>query len=505
MTFSTIQHNTALRTGMALVTVFALVVSVLSPVVLPQVAHADYYSDYGYDSYDYYYDDYYYDDDSYGYDSYDYYYDDYYYDHDGYYDYGDDWGYYDDSNYYNTTYDYDWGYDSYGYYDYDYGYDYGYDSYDYYDDWGYDYGYGYDDYYYEDTTYVYEDYYYYDSCYYDPCGCDGCYDPCDNGGCDDDADRPDVDTLSAINIDEDSATLRCDVNPNNDDTDVWFEYGEDSSMDEDTSKRSIGDGDDEERVSRSISGLDEDTKYYFRCVAENDEGKTYGDTKTLYTDDNGGADDRPDVETLSAQDIDEDSATLRCDVDINADEAEIWFEYGEDSGMDEDTSKRTIDDDDNEYERTVTGLDEDEKYYFRCVAENDEGKTYGDTKTFTTDDDEPEGDRPRVETLSATDITEDSARLRCDVDPNDSDTDVWFEYGETTSMNDDTYKQYVDGDDRSERVDKIISGLDARTTYYFRCVADNEKVTTYGSLQTFTTDNGGVTVRRTPTAIPNAA
>jgi uncharacterized repeat protein (TIGR01451 family) len=321
-----------------------------------------------------------------------------------------------------------------------------------------------------------------------------------------DADRPSVDTISATDIDEDSATLRCDVNPNNDDTDVWFEYGEDSGMDDDTPKRSIGDGNDEERVSRSISGLDEDTKYYFRCVAENNEGKTYGDTETLYTDDNGGSSgDRPDVETLSAKDVDEDSATLRCDVEINADEAEIWFEYGEDSGMDEDTSKRTIDDDDNEYERTVTGLDEDEKYYFRCVAENDEGKTYGDTKTFTTDDDNNDGDRPDVETLSATDITEDSARLRCDVDPNDSDTDVWFEYGETTSMNDDTYKQYVDGDDRSERVDKIISNLDAHTIYYYRCVADNDEGKSYGSMKSFNTDDGGYTDGRAPDALTNAA
>jgi uncharacterized repeat protein (TIGR01451 family) len=416
---------------------------------------------------------------------------DYDYDTGGYYGYGDDWGYYGDY-YYDDYYYYD---DSYRYV-----------SYDYYGDWGY---YGYHGYGYDssgDSYYSYEDN---DTNIYhtEDNDVNTTYNygsPCHNNNCDDDADRPSVDTLSATNVDEDSATLRCDVNPNNDDTDVWFEYGEDSGMDEDTSKRSIGDGDDKERVSRSISGLEEDEEYYFRCVAENDEGKTYGDVKTFYTDDNGSSDDRPDVETLSAQDVDEDSATLRCDVEINADEAEIWFEYGEDSGMDEDTSKRTIDDDDNEYERVVTGLDEDERYYFRCVAENDEGKTYGDTKTFTTDDDSNDGDRPDVETLSATDITEDSARLRCDVDPNDLDTDVWFEYGETTSMNDDTYKQYVDGDDRSERVDKIISNLDARTIYYYRCVADNDEGKSYGSMKSFNTDNG-YTDGRAPDAITNAA
>ncbi len=296
----------------------------------------------------------------------------------------------DDSNYYNLSYNNDWGYN---YYD---------DFYDGYYSHGYD-DWGYDDYYYEDTTYVYEDYYYYDSCYYDPCGCDGCYDPCDNGGCDDNADRPDVDTLSAINIDEDSATLRCDVNPNNDDTDVWFEYGEDSGMDEDTSKRSVGDGDDEERVSRTIYGLDEDEKYYFRCVAENDEGRTYGDTKTFYTDD-----------------------------------------------------------------------------------DND-------------------GDRPDVTTLTATDITSDSARLRCEVEPNGTDTEVWFEYGETTSMREDTYHRFVDGDDRSENIDKIITNLDSRTIYYYRCVAENDDGTTYGSMKNFDTGNGGYTDGRAPDAITNAA
>ena len=577
MTFSLIQQNTMLRVSIALVSMIALIASVLSPVAA-QVAYADY----GYDSYDYYYDDYYYYDDSYGYDSYDYYYDDYYYAYDDSYYYDDDYYVYDDSNYYNTSYDYDWGFE--------YGYDYGY--YDYYDPYDY-YDWGYDDYYYYDYYDHYDPW-----CDYDPCGC--------GGGCGDDADRPDVETLSATDIDEDSARLRCDVDPNDADTDVWFEYGETSSMNEDTSKRDIGDSgeerveriisgldedekyyfrcvaendegrtygdtrtfttddnggsgddrpdvdtlsakhvdedsatlrcdveinddeaevwfeygetssmnedtskrtldDDDDEYERTVTGLDEDEKYYFRCVAENDEGRTYGNTKTFVTDDDGGSDDRPDVETLSAKNVDEDSAELRCEVEINDDEAEIWFEYGEDSDMDDDTSKRTIDDDDDEYERTVTGLDEDEKYYFRCVAENDEGRTYGDTRTFTTDDDDDDGDRPDVETLSATDIDEDSARLRCEVEPNGSDTDVWFEYGETTSMNDDTYKQYVDGDDRSERVDKIISGLDSHTIYYYRCVADNDEGKKYGSMKSFNTDDGGYTDGRAPDAVTNAA
>ena len=47
----------------------------------------------------------------------------------------------------------------------------------------------------------------------------------DNGGGDSNRNEPDVVTLSATGISSTFATLRCEVDPNGDDTDAWFEWG----------------------------------------------------------------------------------------------------------------------------------------------------------------------------------------------------------------------------------------------------------------------------------------
>ncbi|PIR98202.1 MAG: hypothetical protein COT89_00615 [Candidatus Colwellbacteria bacterium CG10_big_fil_rev_8_21_14_0_10_42_22] len=310
---------------------------------------------------------------------------------------------------------------------------------------------------------------------------------------------PEATTVSATNVDRNSATLHCDVDPNGANTEAWFEYGENSNnLNKETSVRIIGKNNDTFSFTRVATGLDEDTKYYFRCVAKNSEGTDRGNILNFTTDDDdpGPTEDAPEATTVSATDVDEDSATLRCDVDANGNDTEVWFEWGEDDDdLDEDTSKVDVDaDETNErVEIDIDDLDEDTKYYFRCVAKNSEGTDRGNILNFTTDDNGGgSGDKPSATTLSADRIDEDSARLRCEVDTNGDDADVWFEWGEDTDLDEKTSKISVQDGETNEIVTKIISGLDEDTKYYFRCfIEDDGGEEDEGSTRSFTTDENG--------------
>jgi hypothetical protein len=88
---------------------------------------------------------------------------------------------------------------------------------------------------------------------------------------------PTASTNSATNITINSATLYGTVNANDRSTTAWFEYGLYSGLyDYSTSAKTIS-GTSDETISISISNLYAGTKYYYRIVAENDIGTTYGD------------------------------------------------------------------------------------------------------------------------------------------------------------------------------------------------------------------------------------
>ena len=211
-------------------------------------------------------------------------------------------------------------------------------------------------------------------------------------------------------------------------------------------------------------------------------------------------DDDIDVETRSATDIEGDEATLRARVDWDdADRGYAWFEYGEDDDdLDERTNKKNIDDDDDDYSITIDDLDEDEKYYFQAVVEDrDTGERYyGDIEDFRADEDggssnSGDGD---VKTLSADDVTEDSAVLRGEVTEGD-DIESWFAFSKndsTPSCSANSQREDPDGDDEYDE-DEIfeleIDDLDEDEKYYFRaCIEDEDNDVVSGSIKSFTTD-----------------
>jgi hypothetical protein len=97
-----------------------------------------------------------------------------------------------------------------------------------------------------------------------------------------------------------------------------------------------------------------------------------------------------------------------------------------------------------------------------------------------------------VDTRSATDVRDDSARIRGVVsDFNRSDyADVWFEYGRSRSDLDMRTPIIRIDEDEDEDFDFRIGGLREGERYYFRAVAeDDDEEKDYGSIQNFETSN----------------
>jgi len=143
----------------------------------------------------------------------------------------------------------------------------------------------------------------------------------------------------------------------------------------------------------------------------------YYDTPTYYNNPYqtvvyGSGDDRPDAQTNSARDIDDDSAELRGEIDMNDfDDGIVFFVYGQDEDKIDDVesdydSYRDVNDDeedddfevervqsnfdgDDDFDEKVNSLDDNTDYYFRiCVEYEDDGDEElecGNVRDFETD------------------------------------------------------------------------------------------------------------------------
>lgn len=230
-------------------------------------------------------------------------------------------------------------------------------------------------------------------------------------------------TRSAEAIKDDAATLRGTVDFNSsDEATVYFHFGiSANNLNEETAQIVLSDSDDEEFDAR-IDDLDEDRTYYFRAIAEDEDGRrVQGAILSFRSDDDGrnnddddyDDEDWPSVETGDANDIEENSAELEGEVDMNDyEDGYVFLVYGEDDDVvgdvaDDFDSYQDVDEDsynlqkvavdssldgDSDYQVNISGLNDDtEIFYAYCVAfeddDNDDRIVCGDTESFTTDED----------------------------------------------------------------------------------------------------------------------
>lgn len=235
------------------------------------------------------------------------------------------------------------------------------------------------------------------------------------------------------------------------------------------------------------------------------------------------------VTTEAATDVDEESARLNGELELNSeDAAEVWFEYGMSrDGMTERTEIRTFDTDDEDdgmisFFATVSDLNEDTEYYFRAVAEDEEGgRDTGERLTFRTSEEDADEDTedddldemPDIRTGSTESVTNRSAVLEGSVEMNDlSDGTVFFVYSEEEELVQDVAEDYSTFEEVEENDSSLWSGLvdsgvsddsnfslevedlEDDTTYYYAAVIayedeDGEEVMRTGAVRSFTTDD----------------
>jgi Fibronectin type III domain len=235
-------------------------------------------------------------------------------------------------------------------------------------------------------------------------------------------------------------------------------------------------------TSRSVTGLNPSTTYYYRVRAYNASG-TSGNSNVV------------SVTTLSptgppvaitnpATLIASFSATLNGSVDPHGLTTTVYFQYGRTISYGSTTLSQIKTG--NTYQSVsanVSGLTANSTYHFRLVATNSAGTRYGVDRTFTT---LTATGPPVVTTNPASLIASFSATLNGSVDPHGLPTTVYFQYGTTVSYGLTTAPQSKTGN-TYQNVTANISGLTASTTYHFRIVATNNAGTRYGSDRTFTT------------------
>ncbi len=347
----------------------------------------------------------------------------------------------------------------------------------------------------------------------------------------------DVDTLTARDIMNDSATLRGDVEFGDSDyADVWFVYGTKyPDLEERTDTMRIDD-DDDGTFSEEIDDLNENDRYYYRAVGEDEQGeRDYGSLRTFVTDDSDADEETPVAVTQAYLEVDSDTAELRGRVDMNDfDNGIVFFVYGLDEDLVEDVADKdtyeAIEEDGEDlqkvrvdsdldgaesYEREVTNLDETETYYYRIGVEyededGDETLELGSVRSFVLE--ENDDDEPDVVTLRAHEVDETSAELNGSVDMNDFDNGtVFYVYGTDALLLHDvegTYDTYEDIEEDGNALQKVlvqndldgsdsfpedVDELNEDTKYYYAIgveydAQEDEPTLRLGGLRSFTSD-----------------
>jgi hypothetical protein len=303
-----------------------------------------------------------------------------------------------------------------------------------------------------------------------------------------------VETRSATNISEDRATLRGEVINSNGQSIVsrYFEWGTSSGSLFNTlfvSGSQSGNG----SFSQTLNGLQDGRRYYYRACAEGSNGtRDCGSIEDFETDDENTFNDeeKPEVETRSATNIDEDRATLRGRiVDDGGDDVFAYFEWGFSSGsLNNRLNASGTYESGESVSRDLFGLQSDTRYYFRLCGENNEGRDCGSVESFTTDDDfffTNPTNLPQVSTLNPVAFDTSSATLSgfCNAFQNGAQT--FFEYGNTPSLGNRTVSQSLLN--QSGGMAQFITGLAPNTTYYYRAGCQNSQGVAFGNVVPFTT------------------
>jgi phosphodiesterase/alkaline phosphatase D-like protein len=296
---------------------------------------------------------------------------------------------------------------------------------------------------------------------------------------------PVVKTAAASSVAKTSATLNGGVNPEGETvSDCHFDYGTTPSFGSSVPCTTLpGAGSSTVAVSAPIEGLALGTHYYFRVVATNPTGTSFGAAESFTTEAAA-----PSVETGGGSSIGQTSAKLNATVTPNGGAvSNCHFDYGTTPSYGSSVPCATLPgsgDSAVAVSAAIESLAPNVTYYYRVVATNPVGTSFGSAATLTT-----QAAAPAVKTAAASSVAKTSATLNGGVDPNgETVSDCHFDYGPTPSYGSSVPCTTLPGGGNSTvGVTASIEGLALGTPYYFRVVATNPTGTSFGTAESFTT------------------
>jgi hypothetical protein len=253
-----------------------------------------------------------------------------------------------------------------------------------------------------------------------------------------------------------------------------------------TTNNHTSDGSGLGEFSSSITGLETDVTYYVRAYATNSKGTTYGQELSFTTQDGLAAVTTNSVTNITATsaisggNITDDggfSITARGVCWSTAQNPTVNDNHSNDgSGI-------------GGFVSNITGLDNNVSYYVRAYATNSKGTSYGEVRSFTTQ----EG-LAIVTTNPVTEITATSAISGGNIsdDGGFSITARGVCWG--TSQNPTINDNHTTNGTGIGQFTSNITELSYNTVYYVRAYATNSKGTSYGEEKTFTTSKLAPTV-----------
>lgn len=224
----------------------------------------------------------------------------------------------------------------------------------------------------------------------------------------------------------------------------------------------------------------------------------YGNNSNIYQEvdkawDAVGVIDEPIITSLEVYDITGTTAKIKGSLVPRGNNVTYHFEYGTTPAYGNSTPTYQYTD---KVEGILTGLQSQTKYYARLVAVNENGPSYFATE-FTTI-----SLAPLVKIEQTVDVTETTAVLHGQVNPNSLSTSFHFEYGLTPALGSATASYPLQGLTEYQNVSVPILGLEPRQTYYYKLVATNSFSTSVSESASFFTAMKPVITSFSPITAP---